>query len=335
MEDRSSSTDEPFSINELLLHLSKDTQGSLSTNLTDESGNAPSIPDSLDEPSSEHDDSEVTKLKRELEAANSRIARMDQELHQTRITKHTVEQALGPSDEADDNFHCVTEHLVTTEPSRVINFSSDIPFPQNGRDFSFDKSSTLSPVSYESFTDGQRDGVKTGAMPFMNPPFGTSRMFSASWDPLGPPTWSNQDGPYGFGTSRNQASAPQPHRSFQFRPDSFAGNPSMMLPGNNSFAFEGGFRRNHGQNSRPGSAMGQSFNNNHNTSWTSYSTGMSNTPAFSPPLTPMSYQSMNTGYQPRPNGTPLSPTALEFSANALSSGLSGFASSPWNPQVLC
>jgi hypothetical protein len=44
---------------------------------------------------------EVLRLKRELEAAKGKIARMDQELAQTRITKHTVDRVIGTPSELD------------------------------------------------------------------------------------------------------------------------------------------------------------------------------------------------------------------------------------------
>ncbi|KAK6608753.1 hypothetical protein H4I96_03453 [Botrytis cinerea] len=44
---------------------------------------------------------EVLRLKIELEAAKGRIARMDQELAQNRITKHTIDQAIGSVSEVD------------------------------------------------------------------------------------------------------------------------------------------------------------------------------------------------------------------------------------------
>lgn len=46
-------------------------------------------------------DDEVLRLKLELEAAKGRIARMDQELAQTRITKHTLDQVIGSPSEID------------------------------------------------------------------------------------------------------------------------------------------------------------------------------------------------------------------------------------------
>ncbi|KAJ5317274.1 hypothetical protein N7508_001782 [Penicillium antarcticum] len=44
---------------------------------------------------------ELRRLKQELLAANSKIALQEQELAQTRVIKHTLDQALGPPSEAD------------------------------------------------------------------------------------------------------------------------------------------------------------------------------------------------------------------------------------------
>lgn len=45
--------------------------------------------------------SELLRLKIELDRAKGQIARMDQELAQSRITKHTIEQAIGTGSEAE------------------------------------------------------------------------------------------------------------------------------------------------------------------------------------------------------------------------------------------
>ena len=52
-------------------------------------------------PSAEPMEVQLRRLKEELQRANCRISRMDQELVQTRITKHTLDQALGPASDAD------------------------------------------------------------------------------------------------------------------------------------------------------------------------------------------------------------------------------------------
>lgn len=314
--------------------------------LTGGSESSPSTLHGLDEAPLE--DSEVVMLQRKLEAANSMIARMDQQLSQTRITKHTLEQALGSPSAADATFIEVPSHMMAANPVRVTNIANDTVFQQTSSQFGFDKSNTLSPVSFESYPDMQRESMKPGPMPLINTSFGQSRIPSANWDAMGPSPWSNPGGPYGLGVGRNQPPAPQPQRPFNYRYDSYADNSHAMVQTNNNSAFDGGYRRNVGQISRPGSAVGHAFNqnyangNNHTNNsnpWTSYPATMSSTPAFSPPMTPMSYQSMNSlipgppHYQPRPIGTPLSPTAMEFSANALGGAGGQYSSNPWNPQV--
>ena len=83
-------------------------------------------------------------------------------------------------------------------------------------------------------------------------------------------------------------------------------------------------------NARPGSAFGSYPYGSSN--FIGHPLGMSANPAtsYSPPITPLNFQQSamsqsSTVYQPRPIGTPLSPTALEFNA--------GEQQAPWNAQV--
>src|SRR5438045_5730992 len=48
---------------------------------------------------------EVARLKLELEKAQGKIAQMDQELTQTRITKHTIEQDIGETSKHYSTMH--------------------------------------------------------------------------------------------------------------------------------------------------------------------------------------------------------------------------------------
>ncbi|KAJ5577767.1 uncharacterized protein N7459_006731 [Penicillium hispanicum] len=56
---------------------------------------------------------ELLRLKQELLVANSKIALQEQELAQTRVIKHTLDQALGPPSEADFNGREITEQTIT------------------------------------------------------------------------------------------------------------------------------------------------------------------------------------------------------------------------------
>ncbi|KAJ5698263.1 hypothetical protein N7462_000268 [Penicillium macrosclerotiorum] len=57
--------------------------------------------------------SELLRLKEELLAANSKIALQEQELAQTRVIKHTLDQALGPPSEADFGGREITEQTIS------------------------------------------------------------------------------------------------------------------------------------------------------------------------------------------------------------------------------
>ena len=55
----------------------------------------------VDSPTRQPTKTEILRLKIELEKARGKIAAMDQELTQTRITKHTIEQAIGGNSDVD------------------------------------------------------------------------------------------------------------------------------------------------------------------------------------------------------------------------------------------
>src|SRR5699024_3712755 len=56
---------------------------------------------------------EVLRLKQELLAANSKIALQEQELAQTRVMNHTLDQALGSPSEVDFNGREVSEQTIS------------------------------------------------------------------------------------------------------------------------------------------------------------------------------------------------------------------------------
>lgn len=59
------------------------------------------------------DSAELLRLKQELLAANSRIAVQEQELAQTRVMNHTLDQALGSPSEVDFNGRDVSEQTIS------------------------------------------------------------------------------------------------------------------------------------------------------------------------------------------------------------------------------
>ncbi|KAJ5745557.1 hypothetical protein N7520_010739 [Penicillium odoratum] len=56
---------------------------------------------------------ELARLQQQLLAANSKIALQEQELAQTRVIKHTLDQALGPPSEADFGGREITEQTIS------------------------------------------------------------------------------------------------------------------------------------------------------------------------------------------------------------------------------
>ncbi|RDL38216.1 putative Meiotic coiled-coil protein 2 [Venustampulla echinocandica] len=74
---------------------------------------------------------EVLRLKLELEAAKGKIARMDQELALNKITKHTIDQAIGGASEADFtlNSDIPNQHLNHLQQS--INTSNRLQVPRD------------------------------------------------------------------------------------------------------------------------------------------------------------------------------------------------------------
>lgn len=62
---------------------------------------------------SDEKSTELLRLKQELLAANSKIASQEQELAQTRVINHTLDQALGPPSEADFGGRDVTDQTIS------------------------------------------------------------------------------------------------------------------------------------------------------------------------------------------------------------------------------
>ena len=83
------------------------------TEVTETSGPGPGVNDAEARYDSDTvDTSELLRLKQELHVANSKIALQEQELAQTRVIKHTLDQALGPPSDTDLGSGEVTEQTI-------------------------------------------------------------------------------------------------------------------------------------------------------------------------------------------------------------------------------
>ncbi|KEQ77020.1 ARM repeat-containing protein [Aureobasidium namibiae CBS 147.97] len=248
---------------------------------------------------SQADMAEMLRLKKELETAQTQIARMDQELSQSRITKHTLEQAMGSQ------------------------FDSD-----------FDHIRDLRPHGAAARIDNWVQSTEPGAPPVnsslnahatqMGPP--AARGIWGPGPSFGPGGLGGPGGPGVIGQASNSTNSwalPDPRVMAGARLE--ADNTNMFPIGTNT---------------RGSSAFG-----NHLHPWGQF--GPHNAApehsGLTPPLTPLSFQSMqnmhnltgmphpmsdqalmsNMSFTSRSNGTRLSPTAVEFQAG-------GYANAGWN-----
>lgn len=274
---------------------------------------------------------ELLRLKQELLAANSKIALQEQELAQTRVIKHTLDQALGPPSEADFGGREITEQTIS-HLQNAFN-ASNPTFAQfqdtwNGQDDSqSDISDALSTGAYSR---------ARGAWPQYDQQAHEPTFDSACGEPLSGPSNSGQD-PLRFwgastaypafasrGALQAQRVLSGPSCGFQARS---SGDQVRYLQGP-SF----GSRRSITQGNRASPAFPAQ-----NTLWSTFSAG---SPADQTPQSPTSrpestYQQLGiypiSAFHPGRVGSPLSPTATEFTSTT--SGASWATSSVGVPAL--
>ncbi|PGH23118.1 hypothetical protein AJ80_02746 [Polytolypa hystricis UAMH7299] len=272
-------------------------------------------------PNTTSDDSSITpgyaemlRLKQELHVANSRIALQEQELAQTRVIKHTMEQAMGPPSEADFGGREITEQTISNLQS-AFNASTR-PFNPRGdswavqEDAHSDISDALSAGAYN-----RARGIWTN--PSQSSYLGIQGNAEKQYrDPPGPNLTID--------TGRNW-NGRVPHQTFS--PTGGLPSPQRILSGPSSppYSFETRFdqpsyfqnqggRRSVTQVNRGGSCFPPQ-----NSPWGTFSPVAPGGTRAAPGQQLDSYQQpgMYQGvsqYQPRPIGTPLSPTAAEFTS---------------------
>ncbi|KAL1968757.1 hypothetical protein VTN77DRAFT_1583 [Rasamsonia byssochlamydoides] len=271
------------------------------------------------------DVAEMLRLKQELIAANSRIAQQEQELAQTRVIKHTLDQALGPPSETDFGGRDISEQTIS---------SLQNAFNASARTFNQRQDSWAQDDARSDISDALSAGAYNRARSFWGPPsqpaFGVSITQAPEKGYHDAPSlarsalvqdstrnWSPQTLSPGFPTQ----GAIQAHRVLS--------GPSSAVPG-----FDGrytgeqspyinganlGPRRSITQMSRGGSCFPPQ-----QSPWGTFTSGAPNNIGTRSPInSPFNaYQQIGmypiTPYQPRPIGTPLSPTAAEFTSNSTS-----------------
>lgn len=290
----------------------------------------PGTSDNDEEKTIQLDPAEMIQLKKELDAAKDKIARQEEELSQTRIIKHTFDHAK------DQTVDATTAHKRDSIDHTIANIQGAYHTsnrPMSLRQGSFgnydDTRSDISDALSAGTFNRAQNIWSTNTNPGYN--FGLSTTLNQHAQP---PTqiWGQAGRPWG---NRPMAPALAPlmmpqQQQVQHRTYSSPTSPSSSAPrlGNDFNQFLGGqgLRRSNTQNSRSGSA----FIHNRNPGWDTYGGNVDgSTIGVLNPASP--FQSMGMfqaplGYQPRPIGTPLSPTAAEFTA-------SGITNNPWNASV--
>lgn len=276
---------------------------------------------------------EMLRLKQELVAANSRIALQEQELAQSRVIKHTFDQAMGPPSEVDFGGREITEQTI----SNLQNTFNAATRPYSQRQDAW--------VNQDDAHSDISDALSAGGY---NRARGTWN--NSSQPPIKPNGYGNADNTAAL--AMNNAIS-EPNRDWGTRPATegfnnqggFAPGGPRMMPGPNSpppYALDNRFpvdnvgslhqhqppnNRSMPQVNRAGSCFPPQ-----NSPWGTF-------PPLAPgggnpriPNQPQLAQYQQAGmvpgqgqYQPRPIGTPLSPTAAEFTS--FNSGGGSWASS--------
>lgn len=262
---------------------------------------------------------DLDRLKAELDAANSRIARMDQELAQSRITKHTLEQVIGNATEVDYSTHAEERLNIPLPP---LNHNTMRPaFHRDGswatqEDSRSDTSESLSASGYNRSRSIWANGAKPAFGSFPVPPYQQQQAETHA-----DAQWMNRGYNQPFGEAPMQFSAPPPLTNFR----ATVGGPERMMhesellmaPPMPRQKVPGHFN-NRSRSSLPYASSNSSFDG--------YTPVSGYSSANAGPVGPPMYNNMNMGgnmggnmaagmyggYQPQPIGTPLSPHAPEF-----------------------
>ncbi|KAJ5775972.1 uncharacterized protein N7511_000983 [Penicillium nucicola] len=262
---------------------------------------------------------ELRRLRQELLVANSKIASQEQELAQTRVIKHTLDQALGPPSEADYNSHEIREPSIGSLQNIFIGSSSTFGQHQDSWVGQDDSQSDISdPLSGGSY-GGARGPWARHELPLdrdYSVPFLASNN-SSSQDPSH--FWGTSDvyppltGPSSLQSQRILSGPSISPCGFYSRP---IGDQTQILT--SSIA---GPRRSNIQCSRVGSLFPPQSN-----PWSDLSSASSSDHT---PKSPKSPEKKPVGtfhqagfypvpsYPPRAIGSPLSPTASEFTGSSV------------------
>ena len=274
------------------------------------------------------DATEMLCLKRELDAARDKIARQEQELSQTRVIKHTLDQAMGPPSGADAN---VRGNVIERTIGNLNGFNASSR-PMMARQDNFvisddarsDVSDALSAGTYNRtqniWSSPARPGFQYGLPGLTEQSY---QQPASNWGQAAARPWGTRNMTQGLpGLVAQQQLLQQ--RTFSGPPSPASGNGIGVFNESNHYQGGQGLRRGNTQNNRTSSAFAQSRNNGYDLFGGSVTSvdAMSSVSSYQP----MGMFQNPMTYQPRPIGTPLSPTAAEFTTGRMSAN-------PWNAAV--
>ena len=259
--------------------------------------------------------SEMARLKKELDDAKNQIARQKQELDQTRVIKHTFDQAMGPPSEV-----ALSPRTDVTDLTNAFTASNrplgTVQGDWRNEDARSDGSDAVGPFNAvpNAWSGSSRASFNAALQP------------DSGWGQSGPRPWAQR----GMGNVLSppvlvsqQPAMQQRNYSVPVSPVSGGGGRSMNELGRFNHA------RGYGQMDARDNRNATSYQRGHG--WDVYTGGPGpmdgmNLGGMSPGSTYQSLGMYPSAYQPRPIGTPLSPTAAEFRAGQASAN-------PWNSAV--
>lgn len=259
--------------------------------------------------------SEMARLKKELDEAKDQIARQKQELDQTRVIKHTFDQAMGPPSEV-----ALSPRTDITDPTNAFLTSNRPLGTVQGHWRNEDARSDGSDVV------GPFNAVPNAWSGSSRPSFNAALQPDSGWGQPGPRSWGQRamDNAIHPPVLVSQQ-PPMQQRNYSVPVSPVSGGSGR---GMNDF---GQFNqaRGYGQIIPRDNRNAQSYQRGNG--WDVYTGGPGpmdgmNLGGMSPGSTYQTLGMYPSAYQPRPIGTPLSPTAAEFRAGQASAN-------PWNSAV--
>ena len=270
-----------------------------------------------DEDTIKLDAAEMARLKKELDAAKNQIARQKQQLDQTRVIKQNIDKSMSPTYAAD-------RQTSATPSGRSKGICQD-----NWRvneDARSDISDAMSVGHYNNanvWSPPSRTNMNSTL------PSAAYQHSGSTWGQPGARPWNHRVmGAALPGSMLPQQQQMQQQRTYSGPVSSVSGGETRGMNDYNQFQGGPGLRRSNTHGNRATSFYPQTRNNG----WEMYAGGVGGVEGINLAMAPnAAYQSVgmypaSLPYQPRPIGTPLSPTAAEFRTTQPSVN-------PWNAAV--